>query len=115
VNAIFNVIPTNTIQDKNNGIALRVRPTAQVGEFTITWTVENSTLNKGANEFSIEFFVGGAQQWLEQVVTDEPTENGIPIVIGGVPSSFCFRMVATNNGVGPILGTGLSGNSGPCL
>ena len=40
---------------------------------------------------------------------------GVTSVIGGVPSSFCFRMVATNNGTGPILGSGSSGNSGPCF
>ncbi|MDR4484687.1 MAG: FG-GAP-like repeat-containing protein [Nitrospirales bacterium] len=115
VNAVFNVDTPDPIKDKHNGIAFRVQPTDQDGVYTITWTVGNNTLNKGANEFSIELFVGGGQQWLEQVVTDEPTEGGIPIVIGSVPPSFCFRMVATANGTGPILGTGYSGNLGPCL
>ena len=68
----------------------------------------------GANDFEIQFYVGRGQQWLGQVSTDEPSHNGIPINIGGVPMPFCFRMVATRDARGPILGSGTSGNKPPC-
>jgi len=102
------------IVDTNFGIDFRVRHHATPGVVSITWQVSSATLNQGANEFELQFFVGGATQWQPQVFTDEPTDNGFPVLIGGVPDLFCFRMVATQNGSGPILGSGTSGNKLPC-
>jgi hypothetical protein len=103
-----------SIVDSNSGIDFRVRLTATPGVVSITWQVSSATLNKGANDFEIQFFVGGGTQWQPQVFSEEPTDNGFPVLIGGVPDLFCFRMVATQNGSGPILGSGTSGNELPC-
>ena len=106
---------TAVIADKSDGINLRVRPTSQAGVFEIRWTVSQVVLSRGANEFSLQFYVGGGTQWQEQWYTDEPTENGAPALIGGVPQKFCFRMVGVVSGSQAILGSGTSGNEAPCL
>ena len=85
------------IVDTNSGIDFRVRLTATPGVVSITWQVSSATLNQGANDFEVQFFVGGGTQWQPQVSTDEPTDKGFPVLIGGVPDLFCFRMVATQN------------------
>ena len=102
------------IVDVNSGIDFKVRHTILPDVVEITWKVSGATLSKGANDFEIQFYVGGATGWRPQVSTDEPTDKGLPVFIGGVPELFCFRMVATINGSGPILGSGTSGNSEPC-
>jgi hypothetical protein len=104
-----------SVVDKSSGIDLRVRPTAQDGVVEVRWTVSSSVLSQGANDFTLQYYVGGGTQWLDQVSTDEPTENGFPVLLGGVPDNFCFRMVATINATGPTLGSGTSGNKSPCL
>ena len=104
----------SNIVDKNFGIGLQVRLTTQSGVVSITWQVSSSTLAKGANDFELQYYVGGVQQWQPQVSTDEPSDFGAPILLGGVPDSFCFRMVATKDGMGSILGSGTSGNDPPC-
>lgn len=102
------------IVDVDQGIALQARSTATPGNVAITWDVSTATLNTGANDFELQFYVGGGTQWQPQFSTAEPTDNNNPAVLGGVPELFCFRMVATINGTGDILGQGTSGNKPPC-
>lgn len=102
------------IVDQDSGIALQVRFTTSPGVVEVTWQVSAATLATGANDFELQFYVGGGQQWQTQWGTSEPTDNGNPPLIGGVPDLFCFRMVATVNAAGAILGSGTSGNDPPC-
>ena len=110
----FTTAFASNIVDRNSGIGLQVRLTAQSGVVAITWQVSSSTLAKGADFFELQYYVGGGQQWQTQVGTDEPSDFGAPILLGGVPDSFCFRMIATRDGTGSILGSGTSGNEPPC-
>ena len=112
--ANFTSVLASDIVDKNFGIGLKVRLTTQSGVVKITWQVSSSTLAKGANFFELQYYVGSVQQWQPQVSTDEPSDYGAPIYLGGVSDSFCFRMVATKDGFGSILGSGTSGNDPPC-
>jgi len=102
------------IVDSNNGIDFRVRLTSVPDVVAITWNVSSATRATGANDYEIQYYVGGGQQWQGQVSTDEPTDAGAPVYLGGVPDLFCFRMVATINGSGTIFGSGSSGNEPPC-
>ena len=102
------------IVDQDSGIALQVRFTTSPGVVDITWQVSAATLATGANDFELQYYVGGGQQWQTQWGTAEPTDNGTPAFIGGVPNLFCFRMIATVNAAGAILGSGTSGNNPPC-
>ena len=100
--------------DVDNGIDLRVRATALPGNVAVTWDVGQAARNAGANDFELQLYVGGGTQWLPQFSTSEPTDNGNPAVLSGVPSLYCFRMIATVNGAGAVLGSGTSGNKLPC-
>lgn len=101
------------IVDTDNGIALQVRLTQQPGLVQITWRVTPVTLSKGANQFDLEIYVGGGTQWLPVIGTNEPSDNGAPLFIQS-SDPFCYRMIATINGSGAILGSGTSGNESPC-
>ncbi|NOY84228.1 MAG: hypothetical protein GXO96_05300 [Nitrospirae bacterium] len=104
------------ITDTQDGITLRVRPSASLSNTVeVTWSVSNATLSTGADDFTLQLFVGGGQQWLTQVGTAEATDKGIPILLRGVPGSFCFRMIARIGGTGNILGSGMSGNASRCI
>ena len=46
----------SNIVDKNLGIRLQVRLTAQSGVVGITWQVSSSTLAKGANFFELQYY-----------------------------------------------------------
>jgi hypothetical protein len=102
------------IVDQNFGIALQVRVTLEPTIVAVAWQVSSQTLSKGANDFELQYYVGGGQQWAGVVSTDEPTDNGAPIGVRVNDALFCFRMVATINGTGSILGYGTSGNEPPC-
>ncbi len=102
------------IFDANAGIALQVRETAQAGVVSVTWQSTDATIETGANDFELQYYVDNVTEWYPQVSTDESSDNGIPLLIGEVPDFFCFRMVATINGAGTILGYGTSGNGPPC-
>ena len=106
--------PPDPIVDVDNGIDFRVRRTAQDGVVEVRWTVGQATLNAGAAEFTIQLYVGGGQQWFDQVSTAEPTDNNNPVNFGGVGDTFCFRMIGTTTGGDAILGSGTSGNRSPC-
>lgn len=101
------------IVDKNFGIALQVRLSLDPTVAGVTWQVSSQTLSLGANDFELQYYVGGGQQWFGIVSTDEPTDGGSPIWVQ-VSDLFCFRMVATINHSGQILGYGTSGNEPPC-
>ena len=111
---VESVVAAANIVDTDNGIDFRVRLTSVPNVVAITWNVSSATRATGANDYEIQYYVGGGQQWLGQVSTDEPTDAGAPVYLGNVPDLFCFRMVATINGSGPILGSGSSGNEPPC-
>jgi hypothetical protein len=102
------------IVDKAAGIAFRVRPSG-CEIVDVFWNVSGSVLAAGAEEFTIQLYVGGGQMWQDQVFTEESSDQGIPVRFGGVPSDFCFRMIATASGSSSILGSGTSGNEAPCL
>jgi hypothetical protein len=101
------------IVDQNSGIALQVRLTLDPTVAGATWQVSSETLALGANDFELQIYIGGVEPWFGIVSTDEPTDAGSPLWIQ-VPDLFCFRMVATIDGAGPILGYGTSGNEPPC-
>ncbi len=101
------------VVDKDKGVKLKVRKTKQSGVVKITWKVSSKTQSKGANYFDIEVWVGPPNNWVHVVGTDEPTHNGIPVLVRK-SDPFCFRMIATRNRKGKTLGSGTSGNELPC-
>jgi hypothetical protein len=99
------------VVDKNNGIQLKARNSREPGVVKITWQVSNGTLSKGGNYFDLEVYLSG--RWRHVVGTAEPTHNGAPVYVRK-SDPFCFRMIATKNRRGSILGQGTSGNELPC-
>jgi len=111
--SFYKIVYAADIVDQNDGIDLKARKTTQTDVIKITWLVSNTTLATGANFFTLQYNSGGS--WYDQVSTDEPSSYSAPVYMQ-VPSEdcFCFRMVATKNGSGSILGSGTSGNCPPC-
>jgi len=111
--SFYKIVYAADIVDQNDGIDLKARKTTQTDVIQITWQVSSATLAKGANFFTLQYYSGS--NWYDQVSTDEPSSYSAPVYIK-VPSedSFCFRMIATKNESGTILGSGTSGNCPPC-
>ena len=111
--SFYKIVYAADIVDQNDGIDLKARKTTQTDVIKITWLVTNTTLAIGANFFTLQYNSGGS--WYDQLSTDEPSSYSAPVYMQ-VPSEdcFCFRMVATKNGSGSILGSGTSGNCPPC-
>ena len=100
--------------DTNSGVDFRARVDSSTRIVSITWRVSNNALSRGANQFDIQFYVGGGIQWATLTGTSESTDRGIPVRFSGTPNAYCFRMIATRKGSNTILGSGTSGNASPC-
>ena len=105
-----------SIVDTFDGIYFRVRPIeGREDAYSVHWSVARSTVEAGAEDFSVELYVGGPGQWQQQVSTSRLTDEGIPINLGGISGDFCLRMIATVESGDVILGSGMSGSEAPCL
>lgn len=101
------------IVDQNYGIDFKARGTTQTDVIKITWQVSSTTLSKGANFFTLQYYY--RSNWHDQVSTDEPSSYSAPIYIQvHSEDCFCFRMIASHNNGESILGSGTSGNCPPC-
>jgi hypothetical protein len=78
-----------------------------------TWTVNRDVLNRGANFFELQFWVGGPDGWFTTFGTYEASSGNAPAFLRLERPTSCARMIATRDD-GPILGSGTSGNEPPC-
>ncbi len=107
------------IRDRSHGIRLTVRP-RRGNQVVIRWRVSRKVVQRGATEYAFQYWT--PRGWASFLYTEERSQGRIPVVaqLPGDGGPFCFRMIATGDeededGEGSILGSGTSGNTGPCV